>query len=136
MEGKMAGDRFAEVLQELDAVQQQLNEPPDNDFARRQNLRDRVEALRAELRAYSVEHTDEMSINQLKRLIASVERRLEDHYGNRLSHTSGPQSAGGGGLDPTILHEAHRAMDRSADLPGMKAELSRLMDKLTILEGK
>lgn len=131
----MSGDRFSETLREFNAVQEELGGLPEDDFARRQDLHDREDELRAELRGFSAEHTDDMSIDQLKRLITSVERRLEDHYGNRLSHTTGAQTGFGGGLDPKVLHRMHRAMDEAGDLPAMKAELARLKDRLATLEG-
>ena len=129
-----AGGRFSETLREFNAVQEELSRVAESDFTRRQDLRDREEELRGELRSFSVVHTDDMSIDQLKRLIASVEGRLEDHYSNRLSHTSGAQTGYGGGLDPKVLHQMHRAMDAAGDLPALKAELARLKDKLATLE--
>ena len=126
-------DRFSETLREFNAVQEELSRLPETDFARRQELGDREEELRGELRRFSVEHTDDMSIDQLKRLITSVEGRLRDHYSNRLSHTSGAQTGYGGGLDPKVLHRMHRAMDEAGDLPALKAELARLKDKLATL---
>ena len=130
-----ADERFSETLREFNAVQEELSRLPEADFARRQDLRDREEELRGELRSFSIEQTDDMSIVQLKRLIASVEGRLKDHYRNRLSHTSGAQTGFGGGLDPKVLHRMHRAMDEAGDLPALKAELARLKDKLANLEG-
>ena len=134
MDTDQADDRFSQVLREFDAVQQELRDLPDSDFARRQDLHDREDTLRVELREFHVEQSDDMSIEQLKRLIASVEKRIEDHYGNRLSHTTGAQTGFGGGLDPKVLHKMHRAMDEAADLPAMKAELARLKDKLANLK--
>ena len=127
-------DRFSEVLREFNAVQEELSQLAEADFARRQDLRDRETELRGDLRKFSAENTDDMSIDQLNRLIASVERRLEDHFSNRLSHTSGAQTGYGGGLDPKVLHRMHQAMDAAGDLPAIKAELTRLKDKLANLE--
>ena len=116
-------------------MQDELKSVPKGDFARRQDLNEREAQLRNELRAYSAGWTDHLSIDQLRRLINQAERRLAEHYGNRLSHTSGAQTGYGGGLDPQILHWMHRAMDQAGDLAGMKAELARLKDKLATLEG-
>ncbi|NND04007.1 MAG: hypothetical protein HKN91_14595 [Acidimicrobiia bacterium] len=128
-------DRFNRALRELDEVQQLLTESEPTDFARRQDLRDRESALRAEIRGFGQEWTDHLSIDQLRRRIEEVESQIEDHYGNRLSHTSGGQSGLGGGLDPKYLHAMHRAMDKSGDIEHKKAELRRLKDQLTRLEG-
>lgn len=125
---------FKQTLRDLVEVQELIGEVPNHDVPRRQELRDREAQLRARLRTFSAGWTDHLSIDQLRRRIAVVERRLEQHYGNRLSHTSGGQSGFGGGLDPQILHRMHRAMDKSADLKAMKAELVRLKDRLAILE--
>ncbi len=127
--------RFSETIQELTRVQDELRTVPADDFARRQDLREREEELRAGLRSLSADWTDHFSIDQLRRRIADTERRITDHYGNRLSHTAGPQTGYGGGLDPQIMHWMHRAMDKAGDLPAMKAELARLKDQLAKLEG-
>ena len=129
-------DPFAETLQEFNTVQEKLRKVPEDDLSRRQDLRDREDALRAELRGFSVEQIDDSSIDQLKRLISSVEQRLEDHYGNRLSHITGPQTGFGGGLDPKVMHKMHRAMDEAGDLPAIKAELARLRDQLASLQDR
>ena len=120
----------------MSAVQQELAETPADQLARRQELTELEDALRLELRSFRDSWTDHLSIDQLRHRIADMERRLGEHYGNRLSHLAGGQSGFGGGLDPTILHRMHRAMDRSADLPGMQAELARLKDRLAKLEGQ
>ncbi len=125
---------FTETLRSLTDVQAALAELADDDFDRRQELHEREKTLRAALRSFSAPGTDEDSIDQLKRSIAEAERRIEDHFGNRLSHTSGAQTGYGGGLDPKYLHQMNRAMDSANDLAGMKAELSRLKDKLKTLE--
>ena len=130
-----SADRFTFALRELADVQRQLGEVDPTNFALRQELRDRETALREEVRSYSDNWTDHLSIDQLRRRIAELESRLEDHYGNRLPHTSGGQTGFGGGLDPQVLHQMNRAMDRSNDLDGMKAELRRLKDQLANLEG-
>lgn len=126
---------FNFVLRQLAETQERLSETPEEQFALRQDLREREDALRAELRGFSEGWSDHLSIDQLRRRIADMERRLEEHYGNRLSHISGGQSGFGGGIDPKILHRMHRAMDRSSDLPAMKAELVRLKDQLAKLMG-
>ena len=123
-------------MHELTRVQDELRGVPDGDFARRQDLHDREAELRAELRSLGADWTDHFSIDQLKRRIAQTERRITDHFGNRLSHTSGAQTGYGGGLDPQILHWMHRAMDKAGDLPAMRAELARLKDQLAKLEGQ
>lgn len=125
---------FTTTLRALAAVQAELTTVADDDIDRRQALQAREEALRTDLRSFSAPGTDEESIDQLKRSIAEAERRIEDHYGNRLSHTSGAQTGYGGGLDPKYLHQMNRAMDSANDLAGMKAELSRLKHKLNTLE--
>ena len=127
-------DSFNRALRELDDVQRQLADADPTDFTLRQDLKDRETALRAEIRDFSQGWTDHLSIDQLRRRIREVEGQIEDHYGNRLSHTSGGQSGFGGGLDPQYLHAMHRAMDKSGDLKGKKAELRRLKDQLTRLE--
>lgn len=126
---------FNSVMRELTEVQDRLRDTPEEQFALRQDLRDREDALRTELRRLGAGWSDHLSIDQLERRIAVVEGRLEEHYGNRLSHTSGGQSGFGGGLDPKILHRMHRAMDKSSDLPAMKAELARLKGQLAKLMG-
>jgi len=132
----MSDAEFTATLRELADVVTELSSVPVDQHDRRLALRDRENALRGRLRAFRDTWTDHLSIDQLKRKIAEVETRLADHYGNRLSHTAGGQSGFGGGLDPTVLHRMHRAMDASADLPAMKAELARLRDRLAKLEGK
>ncbi len=132
----VSDDEFQRALRELDEVQAELRDTPKDQFARRQDLRDREEALRDEMRRLASEWTDHLSIDQLRRRIAVVENRLAEHYGNRLPHTSGPQTGLGGGLDPVYLHWMNRAMDKAADLPAIKAELARLKDQLAKLEGQ
>lgn len=127
--------RFSQTVRELARVQDELRTVPHDEYAKRQDLRDREDELRAELRSFGADWTDHFSIDQLRRRIADTERRIKDHYGNRLSHTSGAQTGYGGGLDPQILHWMHRAMDKAGDLPAMKAELARLKDQLVKLEG-
>lgn len=127
-------DSFKRALRELDEVRTELAATDPTEFTHRQDLKDRETALRDEIRSFSHEWTDHLSIDQLRRRIGEVEAQIEDHYGNRLSHTSGGQSGFGGGLDPKYLHAMHRAMDKSGDLEGMKAELRRLRDQLARLE--
>jgi hypothetical protein len=134
MSAKSPDTRLDELLRELYSVQQELAQAPKGELARQHDLREREGQLRAELREFSTQRPDPKSIDQLRRLIARTERRISEHYGNRLSYTSGPQTGYGGGLDPKILHRMHRAMDRSADLPGMRAELARLRQELAVLE--
>ncbi len=136
MPAATSDDRFTLALRELAAVQDELAATAPDDFARRQELIEREGALRLELRSFRDSWTDHLSIDQLQHRIADVKRRLADHYGNRLSHTSGGQSGFGGGLDPKYLHQMHRAMDRAADLDAMQAELARLKDRLAKLEGE
>ena len=125
---------FGATLRELSEVQASLADCPADDIAQRASLRRRENELRDQLRAFSAAWTDHLSIDQIKRKIAELEHRIEDHYGNRLSHTSGMQTGFGGGLDPKVLHEMNRAMDESNDLVGLRAELSRLRDRLSRLE--
>ena len=127
-------DAFTRALRELEEVRNELAATDPTDFTRRQDLRDREAALREQVRSFSQEWTDHLSIDQLRRRIGEVEAQIEDHFGNRLSHTSGGQSGFGGGLDPKYLHAMHRAMDKSGDLEGLKAELRRLKDQLARLE--
>ncbi len=127
-------DSFNRLLRELDEVQRALVDCDPTDFGRRQDLKDRETALRDEIRGFSHEWTDHLSIDQLRRRIKEVEGQLEDHFGNRLSHTSGGQTGFGGGLDPKYLHAMNRAMDKSGDLEGKRAELRRLKDQLARLE--
>ncbi len=136
MAAEAVGDGFAETVQELARVQDELRRVPPGEFSTRQDLRDREDELRAELRSLGTDWTDHFSIDQLKKRIAEAERRITDHFGNRLSHTSGAQTGYGGGLDPQILHRMHRAMDKAGDLPALKAELARLRDQLAKLEGQ
>lgn len=135
MAADTADIRLSQTMRELARVQDELRAVPPDEFTRRQDLRDREEALRAELRSFAAGWTDHFSIDQLKGRIADTERRIKEHYGNRLSHTAGPQTGYGGGLDPQILHWMHRAMDQAGDLPAMRAELARLKDRLATLEG-
>jgi hypothetical protein len=136
MSGVAPGSRLDELLREFHSVQQELTELPEDEFTRRRQLNDRESELRTELREFSAERTDTVSIDQLRRLIAQTERRISEHYGHRLSHTSGAQTGRGGGLDPKILFQMHRAMDKFGNLPEMQAELARLKDRLAALEGK
>ena len=126
--------RFKATLRELARVQDELRDLPRDDLAGRHDLHRREEQLRGELREFSAAWTDHLSIDQLKRHIASVERRLQDHYSNRVSHVTAAQTGFGGGLDPKVLHRMHRATDEVGDLPAIKAELTRLKDKLANLE--
>jgi hypothetical protein len=135
MASEIADDRFSQTMRELTRVQDELRGVPKADYARRQDLHDREDEPRVELRSLGAGWTDHFSIDQLKRRIADTERRIIDHFGNRLSHTSGAQTGYGGGLDPQILHWMHRAMDKAGELPAMKAELARLKDQLAKLEG-
>ncbi|MCP3974991.1 MAG: hypothetical protein GY720_10920 [bacterium] len=135
MASATSDDRFDGALRELAAIQSEIATTPDDQFAKKQGLREQEAALRLELREFRDSWTDHLSIDQLRRRIDDVKRRLTDHYGNRLSHISGGQAGFGGGIDPTILHRMHRAMDRLGDLDGLQAELVRLEDRLAKLEG-
>lgn len=128
-------DDLTWALRELTHVQDELAATPEDDFANRQRLREREKELRSRLRAFNETWTDHLSIDQIERRIAVLEARIEAHYGNRLSHTAGAQTGMGGGLDPTVLHQMNRAMDKSNDIAGMKAELTRLEDKLRSMRG-
>mgnify|MGYP001813757122 CR=1 FL=1 len=136
MPAATSDERFTQALRELAAVQEELAETAADQFSRRQELAELENELRLELRSFRDSWTDHLSIDQLRHKIDDVERRLGEHFGNRLSHMAGGQSGFGGGLDPTILHRMHRAMDRASDLEAMQAELARLKDRLAKLEGK
>jgi hypothetical protein len=136
MPATTSDDRFTQALRELAAVQEELAATAADQFSRRQELSALESELRLELRSFRDSWTDHLSIDQLQLRIADVTRRISDHYGNRLSHISGAQSGLGGGLDPTVLHRMHRAMDDAADLPALQAELARLKDRLAKLRGE
>ncbi len=134
-ENRVERRTMTEVLRELEAVKQQLRDTPAEARTTRQDLRDREAALRFELRRMGRANVPPASIAQLKRRIAVVERKIQDHFGTRMSSSSGAAGhAGGGGLDPQALHRFNRATDRAADLEGMRAELQRLRDELADLE--
>lgn len=125
---------LTDILWEIEAVKQELLVAPGDESARRQDLHDRDDALRVGLRAVGQTKADRLSVEQLKRRIAVIEQRIREHQGLRMSHTSGAQGLGGGGIDPQWLHRWHRAMDRSADLDGMRAELAALRGEMARLE--
>lgn len=131
----MDSGEFSAVLRDLVAAEAELERTPSDQFARRQALRERAAELRTVLRDFSDGWTDHLSIDALRRRIAVVERRIEEHFGDRLSHTSGAQTGFGGGLDPKVLHGMNRAMDQAAGLTAMRGELARLRDRLAKLEG-
>ena len=135
MSSTTSDDRFIWALRELAAIQSEIATTPDDEFAKRQALKEQEAAVRLELRELRDLWTDHLSIDQLQRRIEDVKRRLTDHYGNRLSYMAGGQAGFGGGIDPTILHRMHRAMDRLGGLEGLQAELARLEDRLAKLEG-
>lgn len=136
MSGIAPETRLDELLREFHSVQQELTELLEDESTRSQELHDRENELRTELREFSSGQTDTLSIDQLRRLIAQTERRISEHYGNRLSHTAGAQTGRGGGLDPKILFRMHQAMDQFGNLPEMQAELARLRKRLAVLERK
>lgn len=113
-------------LVEIDAALQSL---PADAYGTRLDLRTEQRAIREELRARSLAG-DLLTADQLELRIAHLERQIDAHYANRLSHLSGPQTGYGGGIDPQVLHEMHRRMDETAGIEQLKAEVSRLKSRL------
>ena len=129
MSGPLDGEALDDIRRELSVLAERLDTLPGDAFAERLELRMRQDELRDLVRRHAVAG-DLMSADQLERRIADLRRRIESHYGNRLSHSSGPQTGLGGGLDPKYLHEMNRAMDEANDIEGLKTELRKLEDRL------
>ncbi|MDH3499218.1 MAG: hypothetical protein OEM97_03770 [Acidimicrobiia bacterium] len=124
---------LAAIRHELAAIQDRLLELPSDAFGERFELRARQDELRERVRV-GVVAGDILSADQLRQRIARLERTITAHYGNRLSHISGPQTGQGGGIDPVQLHEMHRRMDAAAQIDDTKANLRKLRDRLAAME--
>ena len=76
---------------------------------------------------------DILSADQIERRITELRSRIEAHFGNRLSSSSGPQTGLGGGIDPKHLHQMNRAMDAANNIDRLKEELRKLEDRLAAM---
>ena len=93
-------DRFNARLAELRTLAAEVQEPSASD----------VEALRFRLR----------------RLEAELKRRLEA----RVSQSAGAQTGKGGGIDPWVVHQLNRAIDKGTGVAELKAEISKIRSLL------
>lgn len=126
------GHDLDEIRRELASLAERLIDVPESAIAERTEIIERQRELRAIVRE-RVTAGDLLSADQLERSIEVLRRQIADHYGNRLSHSSGPQTGLGGGLDPKQLHEMNRKMDALADIDGMKKRLRTLEDRLAAM---
>ncbi len=124
---------LAAVREELAAIQDRLIGLPPEAFSERMELRARQEELREKVRSEALAG-DLLSADQIKRRIAELESTIAAHSANRLSHSSGPQTGMGGGIDPKHLHEMNRRMDESIGLDDLRTQLRRLRDRLAAME--
>ena len=121
-----------DIRRELVVLAERLDSLPADAFDERLTAKMRQSELRDAVRNIGLAG-DILSADQLERQIATLRSRIESHYGNRISHSSGAQTGLGGGLDPKYLHEMHRAMDAAVDIGRLKDELRRLEDKLAAM---
>lgn len=121
-----------DIRRELTVLAERLDALPRDAYDERLTVKMRQSELREAARRIAMAG-DILSADQLERQIEVLRSRIEAHYGNRLSHSSGPQSGMGGGLDPRYLHEMNRAMDAIGDIDRRKAELRRLEDRLAAM---
>lgn len=129
MSDQIDGDALDEIRRELTLLAERLDQLPSDAFGERLEIRMRQDELRESVRRHALAG-DLMSADQLERRITELRHRIEAHYGNRLSSSSGPQTGLGGGLDPKYLHQMNRAMDEAGDIEGLKTELRKLEDRL------
>lgn len=121
------------IRAQLVEIQDRLLELPADAFSERIELRARQDELRERVRSKALAG-DILSADQIKRRIADLEKTIETHSANRLSHISGPQTGLGGGIDPKHLHEMNRRMDELARIEDLKTQLRRLRDRLAAME--
>ncbi len=129
MTGPLDGDALDDIRRELTLLAERLDRLPDDAFEERLQIRMRQDELRDVVRRHAVAG-DLMSADQLERRIDDLRNRIQAHYGNRIAHSSGPQTGLGGGLDPKYLFQMHRATDGAGDIEGLKEELRKLEDRL------
>lgn len=129
MSGALDGETLDEIRRELTLLAERLDRLPKDAFGERLTVRMRQDELREIVRRHALAG-DIMSADQLERRITELRSQIEDHYGNRLAHSSGPQTGLGGGLDPKYLFQMNRAMDEAGDIDGLKAQLRKLEDRL------
>ncbi len=125
----MPAEPLADLRARLIGIATALDALPADAFGPRLDLRMEQSSIREELRARSLAG-DLLTADQLELRIAHLERQIEAHYGNRLSHLSGAQTGYGGGIDPQILHQMHRQMDETAGIEQLKTEVQRLRNRL------
>jgi hypothetical protein len=96
-----------DIRTELTVLADRLERLPTEAFNERLTIRMRQDELRDWARTLQTNALagDIMSADQLERRIGMLRERIRQHYGNRLSSSSGPQSGMGGGLDPNQRHE-------------------------------
>ena len=124
-----------DIRTELIVLAERLQRLPADAFNERLTIRMRQEELREAVRTAQTHALagDMMSADQIERRIDGLRERIRQHYGNRLSSSSGPQSGMGGGLDPKYLHQMNRAMDAANDITGKKDELRHLEERLAAM---
>ncbi len=121
-----------DIRRELIVLAEQLDSLPEDAFEERLTAKMRQTELRDAVHKIGLAG-DILSADQLERQIATLRSRIEAHYANRISHSSGAQTGLGGGLDPKILHWMNRAMDATGDIDRLKEELRRLENKLAAM---
>lgn len=129
MSGAIDGEALDDIRRELMVLAERLDRLPTDAFDERLDVRMRQDELREIVRRHAVAG-DLMSADQLERRVTELRSRIEAHYGNRIAHSSGPQTGLGGGLDPKYLFQMNRAMDEAGDIDGLKEELRKLEDRL------
>ena len=121
------------VLADLLAVQDELLACPSNDFARRAELNERQDALRAEAAEVRASVPDDLSAEQIEQRIAHLEAEIERHLGSRPAASAGAQTGMGGGIDPWYLQEMNQRMAAVFGLEEKQSELQRLRARLAEL---
>ncbi|MDH3729923.1 MAG: hypothetical protein OES13_02185 [Acidimicrobiia bacterium] len=125
-----------EVLVELSDVAAKLSDLPVDALEERFHLRQRQEELRAISRQLLSEKGDLLSADELQVQLGRLEEERDRYLSEtRLSHSAGAQTGQGGGIDPKVVHDMHRSMDKAFDLDGVNAEIDRLRRRLARLEG-
>ena len=125
-----------DILSELAAIHDAMRAAPADDHATRADLSNRQDALRQEASRVRSLIPDDASADDLEARIRHLEAEIGGHLDTRPSASaSSGAGIGGGGIDPDVLHEMHRAMASSFGLEAKQEELRRLRNRLTELRG-
>jgi hypothetical protein len=123
-------DRLDAIRVELSAIQLRLLELPEDAFGDRLDLRQRQAELRRESRQLSADSSHAESDTAVREHLQSLRRELSERLGGRISHTAAAQTGRGGGIDPGLVHDMNRRIDKGRGVDALRRQISALERRL------